>query len=108
MNRISRARPFIVSIIIALLLISAFLLWSSETSAKPLLFQQTWPSRTPTPSTNIPTNTPSGGQPTSEPPGGDPGQGTEQPPGGETTETPTDIPRVAAAYVTFASPTGER
>ena len=97
MNKMTPRKPLTLSIIIAVILISALMLWSSELSARPLHFQQTWPSRTPTPSSNPPTNTPSGGQPTSGPPGGEPGQGTEQPPGGDTGTPAAGVTPVAIA-----------
>ncbi len=101
-------RKTITLLLLIVLLMFTALVWSNDSSARPLFFQQTWPSRTPTSPPSPPTDSPPGGEQTSVPPGGDPGgsgTATAIAPGGDSTPiflAPTPI----GGYLPTAEPCG--
>jgi hypothetical protein len=102
-------KPVFLTIVVLLLLSATVLMWSSDSSARPLHLQQTWPTRTPTSPSSPPTEPPSTGQPTSEPPG----NGTGTPTDTDASATPdadltpiTLAPTPVGGYLPTAEPCG--
>jgi hypothetical protein len=109
MNKKPKWKTVFLSIVVLLLISTIVFLWSGDSSARPLHYQQTWPTRTPTSPSSPPTEPPTGGQPTNEPPG----DGTETPPEVDGSATPdadlTPIllaPTPVGGYLPTAEPCG--